>query len=136
LCWVEVHCGIDKSSYNVLNVSYLNSPPHTPLLYSSLPPFLEWFQQVSFLHLHACVHTFCTIFTLLLLFPTTSLLPLVPVSPWERPVPPSFIVVSAGLRILYSFLYRENISYIHLLNFLLLPYPSHMCPPLNVTSFS
>jgi hypothetical protein len=29
-----------------------------------LPPFLEQFQQVSFFHLHTCVHSICTIFTL------------------------------------------------------------------------
>jgi hypothetical protein len=35
-----VHCGIYKSSYNVSNISYLNSPP--PLLsFFPSPPFLE-----------------------------------------------------------------------------------------------
>jgi hypothetical protein len=27
LSWVGIHCDIYKSSYNVLNISYLNSPP-------------------------------------------------------------------------------------------------------------
>jgi hypothetical protein len=27
LCWVEVHYGIYKSSYNITNISYFNSPP-------------------------------------------------------------------------------------------------------------
>jgi hypothetical protein len=26
-CWVEVYCGIYKSSYNISNISYLNSSP-------------------------------------------------------------------------------------------------------------
>jgi hypothetical protein len=41
-------------------------------------PFLEWFQRVSLLHLRTCVHIFCTAFTLLPPFPTTSLPQLVP----------------------------------------------------------
>jgi hypothetical protein len=40
----------------------LNSP------LSPLPPFLEQFQQVSFFHLHTCVHNISIIFTLLYLF--------------------------------------------------------------------
>jgi hypothetical protein len=71
LCWVGVHCGIYKSSYNVSNLSYFNSPP-PPFSFISLPPFLEWFQQVSLLHLHTCVHIFCSMFTLLPPFPATS----------------------------------------------------------------
>jgi hypothetical protein len=35
-------------------------------------------------------------------------------------------VVSTNLKILYSFLYREYINHIHLLNFLLFPSLSHM----------
>jgi hypothetical protein len=31
------------------------------------------------------------------------------------------MVISTGLKILYSFLYRKNIKHIHLLNFLFLP---------------
>jgi hypothetical protein len=39
LCWVEVHCGIHKSSYNISNISYLNSPP--PSFSFISPSFLE-----------------------------------------------------------------------------------------------
>jgi hypothetical protein len=39
---------------------------------SLLPRFLEQFQQVSFLHLHTCVHIFWIIFTLLPHFHATS----------------------------------------------------------------
>jgi hypothetical protein len=46
------------------------------------------------------------------------------------------MVVSASLKILYWFLYRAYISHIHLLNFFLLPSPSHMWPPLSMTCFS
>jgi hypothetical protein len=38
------------------------------------------------------------------------------------------MVILTGLKILYSFLYREYINHIHLLNFLLLPSLSHMWP--------
>jgi hypothetical protein len=34
-CWVGAHCGIYKSSYNISDISYLNSPP--PLLSFILP---------------------------------------------------------------------------------------------------
>jgi hypothetical protein len=64
LCWVWVHCNIYKGSCSLSNISYLNSPfslPHAPHW------FLEQFEQVSFLHLHTCVHSVCIIFTLLLL---------------------------------------------------------------------
>jgi hypothetical protein len=27
LCWMGIHCSIDKSSYSVLNISYVNSSP-------------------------------------------------------------------------------------------------------------
>jgi hypothetical protein len=49
---------------------------------------------------------------------------------------PFLMTVSANLRILYSFLYKEYINHIHLLSFLLLPYFSCMWLPLSVTSFS
>jgi hypothetical protein len=45
------NCGIYKGPYNVSDISYLNSPP-PPLSFIPLPPFMEQFQQVSFLHLH------------------------------------------------------------------------------------
>jgi hypothetical protein len=72
LCVVWVHCSIYKGSYNVSNISYMNSNP--PLLsFIPLPWFLEQFQQVSF----------CTIFILLPLSPT--LLPPVPTLPYPIP---------------------------------------------------
>jgi hypothetical protein len=40
------------------------------------------------------------------------------------------LVISTGLKILYSFLYRKDNNYIHLLNSLLLPSPYRMWPPL------
>jgi hypothetical protein len=83
-----VHCDIYESSYNVSNISYLNSPPPSFSFISPFP-FLEWFQQESFLHLHTCVYIFYTIFTLLASFPATSPLLLVPVVPWVEPVLPS-----------------------------------------------
>jgi hypothetical protein len=43
LCWVGVHCGIYKSSYNVSNISYLNSLPSTILLYPLLLPILLFY---------------------------------------------------------------------------------------------
>jgi hypothetical protein len=39
---------------------------------------------------------------------------------------PLLMVILRGLKILYSFLCREYINHIHLLNFLLLPFLSHM----------
>jgi hypothetical protein len=38
LCWVGVHCGIHKSSYNISCISYLN-PPTPP--FSFIPPSLH-----------------------------------------------------------------------------------------------
>jgi hypothetical protein len=35
LCWVGIHCSIYSGSYNVSNISYLNSPPQ---LFSFIPP--------------------------------------------------------------------------------------------------
>jgi hypothetical protein len=49
-------------------IKYIILKFHHSLLFP-LPQFLEYFQQVSFLHLHACVHIFCTLFTLLPSFP-------------------------------------------------------------------
>jgi hypothetical protein len=46
------------------------------------------------------------------------------------------MMLSAGLKILYSFMCREHINHIQLHNFLLLPYPSHKWPLLSVTYFS
>jgi hypothetical protein len=72
-----VHCGSYKSFYNISNISYLNSRP-PPFSFIPLPPFLEEFQQVSFFHLHTCMHSICTIFTLLHPFPTSSPKPVLP----------------------------------------------------------
>jgi hypothetical protein len=68
---VGIHQSIYKNSYNVSNISHMNSPP--PLLSFITPPrFLEQLQQVSLLHLHTCVYIICTIFILLTLSPTPS----------------------------------------------------------------
>jgi hypothetical protein len=45
------------------------------------------------------------------------------------------MVISKGLNILYSLLYRKYINCIHLLNFLLLPSLFQMWPPLSVNCF-
>jgi hypothetical protein len=68
------------------NINYVINEftPFSFLLHNPLPQFMEQFQQISFLHLHACVHIFCTLFTLLSPFPATSLLPLVPTFPLGR----------------------------------------------------
>jgi hypothetical protein len=50
LCWMGVHCGTYKSSYDISNISYLNSPP--PSL-SFISPSSS--QCVSFFHLCTCV---------------------------------------------------------------------------------
>jgi hypothetical protein len=51
----------------------LEFTPYSTLFYPlPLSPFLEYFQQVSFLHLHTRVHIFYTVFTFLYPFPTTS----------------------------------------------------------------
>jgi hypothetical protein len=75
-----VHCGIYKSSYNKSNISYLNSPPPS-FSFTLFPPFLQSFQQVSLFHLHACIHSTCTIFTRLHPFPASFSFPLVPIPP-------------------------------------------------------
>jgi hypothetical protein len=48
---------------------------------------------------------------------------------------PLFMVAATGLKTLYSFLYREHLNHIHLLNFLLLHTLSHM-GLLSMTCFS
>jgi hypothetical protein len=69
----RVHCGI----YRGLNcIKYIiHGFTSSTILLSSLPQFMEQFQQIIFLHLHTCVNSICTIFTLLPLF--------LPLSPWE-----------------------------------------------------
>jgi hypothetical protein len=43
--WVGIHCDIYKSSYNISNISHLNSPPSTIILYC--PPLLPISETVS-----------------------------------------------------------------------------------------
>jgi hypothetical protein len=43
-----VHCGIYKSSYNVSNISYLNSPPPSFSFISPLPPSWNSFSRSHF----------------------------------------------------------------------------------------
>jgi hypothetical protein len=43
LCWVGVHCGIYKSSYNISNISHLNSPP--PLFFFISSPLIDVFSR-------------------------------------------------------------------------------------------
>jgi hypothetical protein len=62
----------------------LELTPFTVLLYHPLPWFLKQFQQVSWLHLHICVHIFFTVLTLLTLFPATFPFPLEP-TPHSHP---------------------------------------------------
>jgi hypothetical protein len=45
-----------QKSYNTSNTSYLKSPLHHSPSSPPFTPFLEWHQQVSFCHLHTCVH--------------------------------------------------------------------------------
>jgi hypothetical protein len=47
LCWVGVHCGIYKGSYNKGNISYLNSPS-TILLYLPFPHLRNSFNRYFF----------------------------------------------------------------------------------------
>jgi hypothetical protein len=49
---------------------------------------------------------------------------------------PFLMVVSTGLKILCSFLYRKYVNHVHLCNFLLLPSLSCVWPPLSMTNFS
>jgi hypothetical protein len=54
LCWVGVLCGIYKSSYNISNMSYLNSPLHcSPSLPHSWNSFNRY-HQITFTCL--CTH--------------------------------------------------------------------------------
>jgi hypothetical protein len=50
LCWVVVSCGFYKGSYDVSNISYLNSPP-LALFYPPLPD--SW---NSFNRYHFCIY--------------------------------------------------------------------------------
>jgi hypothetical protein len=58
----------------------MNSPP-PPFSFILSSPFVEQFQQISFFHLYACVHSIFIIFTFPYPFLTSSLLPLIPHPP-------------------------------------------------------
>jgi hypothetical protein len=65
---VGVHCGIYKNSYNVSNISYLNSLS-LPFSFISSHPIPGTFSTGTIFHLHTCLHSICTIFTLPSPFP-------------------------------------------------------------------
>jgi hypothetical protein len=60
LCWVGVHCGIYKSSYNIPNTSYVNLPP--PSFSFILPSPHSWNSFNSY-HLSIYTHVY-TVFAL------------------------------------------------------------------------
>jgi hypothetical protein len=81
LCWVGVHCGIYKRSYNISNISYLNTPPpHINLLYAPSPNSWNSFNRSHFPFSHMCTqylhHSHPTT-----PFPHLLPLPLVPIPP-------------------------------------------------------
>jgi hypothetical protein len=77
----------------------------TILLHSSLSHFLKEFQQMSFFHLHICVHSICSLFTLFHHFPTFSTLPPIP----TYPSPPAGSVLPSCSLILYKKkIWRKN----------------------------
>jgi hypothetical protein len=77
VCWLGVHCGIYGSLYNVLNISYLNSPP---LLLSFFPFFHHSWN--SFNRYHFCIYVlYLHHIHLPVPFPTSYSVPLVSISP-------------------------------------------------------
>jgi hypothetical protein len=54
LFWVEVHCGIYKCSYNVSNISYLNSPLHCSPSPATIPGTVS--PGIIFAFIHMCIH--------------------------------------------------------------------------------
>jgi hypothetical protein len=62
--WVGVHCGFYKGSYNILNMSYLNSLP-PPFFFIPNPHSWNSFNRYLFLLLQLCIHSVCIIFTFL-----------------------------------------------------------------------
>jgi hypothetical protein len=64
LCWVEIHCRIYKNSYNISNISYLNSPPPPFSFISPSPHSWNSFNSYHFSIYNTCVHSICTIFSL------------------------------------------------------------------------
>jgi hypothetical protein len=95
LCWVEVHWSIYKGSYNVPNISYLNSSP-TLLFYHPSPDSWNSFNRYHFyVHLHVYTFfapysssSFCQCYLPLPLVPTAHLSMPTPTSR-QKPVPPS-----------------------------------------------
>jgi hypothetical protein len=87
MCWMREHCGIYKSSYNISNIKYLNSPPPSLFFITPFPHSCNSFNRSHFFHLHTCVHNIWTIFTLPYSFLTSYLLPLVQL-PQARPFSP------------------------------------------------
>jgi hypothetical protein len=67
--------------FNITNVSYLNLPPSSSSFIPSHPHSWSSFNRYHFSHLHICVHSICTTFTLPHPFPTSSPLPLIPTFP-------------------------------------------------------
>jgi hypothetical protein len=118
LCWVGVHSDIYKTSYNVSNISYLNSPSSALFHYNTFSRchfcvyihvfLLAWGKDSyaeRFLELLPCT---CVLQpTLVHHYQTFSLLP--------SPLP---IVASASLRLLYSLLNGEHINHTQVLGFL------------------
>jgi hypothetical protein len=87
-CWVELHRHIYKGSYNVSNISYLNSPPTTGLFHHPSPNSWNSFSSYPFC-IYICVYIICTVFILLLL--SRPPLP----SHWCQPLPPPSRTCSA-----------------------------------------
>jgi hypothetical protein len=56
LCWVGVHCGIYKDSYNISNISHLNSPS-PPFSFISPPPSQEIVSKDIFFSIYIHVYT-------------------------------------------------------------------------------
>jgi hypothetical protein len=63
LCWVGLHCGIYKSSYDVSNISHLNSPPPLLPFIPTSPDSWNRYNRCIIIAFTLCVHLFCTIFT-------------------------------------------------------------------------
>jgi hypothetical protein len=55
MCWVGVHSGINKSSYNISNISYLNSP--LPPLFFIAPPPIPQIVSTGLIFQFTCICT-------------------------------------------------------------------------------
>jgi hypothetical protein len=62
LCWVGIHCGIYKSSYNISNLSYLNSPC-PPFSFISLSPHSWKSFNRSYFSIYIHVYTVCALYS-------------------------------------------------------------------------